>query len=73
MLTPNSNPSQSPQNNPRGLTKQQIIAHAAEMANRMMLPEAALSTGLLKVQPASLWMEQAGDETEARMLFGEFW
>ncbi|MGZ3814529.1 MAG: AAA family ATPase [Mucilaginibacter sp.] len=73
MLTLNSNPSQSPQNNPRGLTKQQIIAHAAEMANRMMLPEAALSTGLLKVQPASLWMEQAGDETEARMLFGEFW
>ncbi len=68
MLTPSTNPHQP------GITKQQIIAHAATQAQKLAQPDETSPTkGMLLLQPASQWMQQADGEAEAQMLFGEFW
>jgi RecA-family ATPase len=68
----NQNPSPSP--NSPGITKQHLIAHAAEQASKLMQPDDSNPTkGMLLLQSATLWMQQASAEAETRMLFGEFW
>jgi len=65
---------QNHQNPSPGITKQQIIAHAASQAQKLMQPEPiSPNMGMLTLQTASQWMQQADNEPDALMLFGEFW
>ncbi|MES2378262.1 MAG: AAA family ATPase [Bacteroidota bacterium] len=61
----------------QGLTKAQLFAHAREKAELMMAgfefePQSE-EKGMFLLRTASRWMEEASNEPEAQMLFGEFW
>jgi len=65
---------QNHQNLSPGITKQQIIAHAASQAQKLVQPEPPTTKmGMIKLQTGGEWMQQADNEPDALMLFGEFW
>jgi RecA-family ATPase len=65
----------SPQSPATGITKEQFLAHADEVANALLSPDTAMpeSKGLFLLRTATRWMEEARNEPETQMLFGEFW
>jgi hypothetical protein len=65
--------SQHPEPTP-GITKVQFLAHAREQANLLLNePAEPENKGLFLLRTATRWMEEARNEPETRMLFGEFW
>ncbi|HTK17906.1 MAG TPA: AAA family ATPase [Mucilaginibacter sp.] len=65
---------QNHQNPSTGITKQQIIAHAASQAQKLMQTQPiAPNMGMITLQTGNNWMQQAEGEPDALMLFGEFW
>jgi RecA-family ATPase len=56
-----------------GLNKQQIITHLSQQAQHLMHSPENPNMGMLLLQPANNWMQQAQSEADALMLFGEFW
>lgn len=58
-----------------GISKQQILAHAARQAEQLMQPciQPNPTKGMLLLQPANQWMQEAAAEPQTQMLFGEFW
>lgn len=53
------------------LTREQIIAHINEMANKICEPSDR--SGLFLVRTVDRWMEEARTEPVPKMLFSEFW
>jgi RecA-family ATPase len=67
----------NPQANGTGITKEQFLAHADELANQLMasikFDPPSEEKGMFLLRTATRWMEEASNEPEAQMLFGEFW
>jgi hypothetical protein len=65
----------NPQSPSHGITKEQFLAHADEQANALLSPVTATpeNKGLFLLRTATRWIEEASNEPETQMLFGEFW
>jgi RecA-family ATPase len=57
-----------------GITKQQLLAHAVAESQRLInQPTQTENKGLFLLRTATQWMDEARNEPETQMLFGEFW